>query len=392
MFRRIATLLTFFTFIMPLQVMAQTGSPQQAAAKPKAAPSPRATVIIESSDFDSTEAQIVDEISRTLSDGKNFRVISMIGLGSVQNISDLLELRKVDAAVVQYDVLSQFKEKQRIPGIENKMQYITKLYSQEFHVLSRMQYTCLADLEGRRVNFGPQGSGGAMTAEIVFGAHQVKVQPLYMDQASAFEKLKAGEIDAMVYVGGKPAPAFKKLKYTDKVHFLDVDYADALQKDYLPAILTYDDYPDLVAPDETVTTVAVNSVLLMAGHKSNSEQYRQLSVFVDQFFSKFETLKAKPLHEKWREVNILAPVPGWQRFPAAQSWLDANADKIAKITAEQTLASSIRPLAAPEPAQLSPKNVRETLRKFVETEPGSGQTDREELFNQFVRWYEKQER
>ncbi len=388
-------LATVSAVLFAAAALAQSALPERAGAAPEIRLKPvlggSATVIIAASDIDSTEAQVIDEMARALSDAKSFRIIPVIGQGSVQNVSDLLNLRRIDAAVVQYDVLTQFRKSQRIPGIENKMQYITKLFSQEFHVLARMQFACLADLEGRKVNFGPLGGGAAMTAEIVFSDHKLKVQPLYLDHAEAFEKLKSGEIDAMVYVGGKPAPAFGKIKYTDKVHFLDVDYIDPLQKDYLPAILAHDDYPDLIAPDETVTTIAVSSVLLMAGQRSQSEQYRQLAVFADQFFSNFEALRAKPFHEKWREINILAPVPGWQRFPAAQAWLDANSDKIASIVARQTFAAVRRPVT-PQPLPQKPEQVRQTLRASAEAQTSGAQNERDELFNQFVRWYENQTR
>jgi len=392
---KVAVLAALFSTIFALGAGAQTARPEKAETLPeiklKPVPGGRATVVIAAGDIDSTETQVIDEMARALSDAKTFRIIPVIGQGSVQSISDLLDLRRIDAAVVQYDVLSQFRKSQRIPGIENKMQYITKLFSQEFHVLSRMQFTCLADLDGRKVNFGPLGSGAAITAEIVFGDHKLKVQPLFLDHAEAFEKLKSGEIDAMVYVGGKPARAFGRIKYTDKVHFLDVDYIDSLQKDYLPAILTHDDYPDLIAPDETVTTVAVSSVLLMAGQRSQSEQYRQLAVFVDQFFSNYEALRAKPFHEKWREINILAPVPGWQRFPAAQSWLDTNSEKITRIAARQTFAAARRPAMA-QPSPQRPEQGREALRSDAITQAGAAQGERDELFDQFVRWYENQAR
>jgi hypothetical protein len=79
----------------------------------------------------------------------------------VQSIGDLLSMQSVNAAVVQSDVLANFKRTQRIPGIQSKLQYITRLYSEEVHVLARMQFMCLADLNGRRVSFGAQGSGAA---------------------------------------------------------------------------------------------------------------------------------------------------------------------------------------------------------------------------------------
>ncbi|MDX2263744.1 MAG: TAXI family TRAP transporter solute-binding subunit, partial [Hyphomicrobiales bacterium] len=312
----------FVAALFSVSAAAQGPGPQTRAAQP-------ATVMVATGDIDSTEARIVSELARALGDGSGLRIIPIVGQGSVQNVSDLLSLRNADAAVIQYDVLSQFRRSQRIPLIQNKLQYIAKLYSQEVHVLARMQFSCLADLNGRTVNFGPKGSGAALTAENIFNAHGVGPQPTYLDHSEALRKLKSGEIDAAVFVGGKPAPLFREAKYTDKLHFLDVEFIDALQEDYLPGIVTNDDYPDLVARDEIVSTVSVASVLVMAGHRSQSEQYRRMAIFAERFLGSLERFKARDFHEKWQEVNVLAPMSGWTRFPAAQAWLDANARRAA---------------------------------------------------------------
>lgn len=367
--------------------VAQAPTAQQLRPRPALAP---ATIMIATGDIDSTEARIISEMARSLNNGVDLRIIPLIGQGSIQNISDLLSIRTLDAAVIQYDVLSQFKKNQRIALIQNKLQYITKLYSQEVHLLSRMQFTCLADLNGRKVNFGTRSSGGALTAEIIFSASNIKVQPVYFDQIEALEKLKTGEIDATFYVGGKTSPVFKNIKYTDKVHFLDIDYIDDLQADYLPGIVTHDDYPDLVAPDETVSTVAVNSVLVMAGHKSQSEQFRRMTSFANKLFENISNFKARDYHEKWQEVNLLSPISGWTRFPAAQAWLDQNATKLAKAEAltGKTVTSGAETTLSADPQNA--EQVRGMLKKFLETQGAGNSVNREELFNQFVRWYEKQ--
>lgn len=373
---------------------AQAQGPQSIRPRPQPgvkAPSP-STIMIATGDIDSTEARVISEMARSLNDGVSLRVIPMIGQGSIQNISDLLTIKTLDVAVIQYDVLSQFRKTQKINLIENKLQYITKLYSQEIHLLSKMQFTCLADLNGRKVNFGTRNSGAALTAEIIFSAHNIKVQPIYIDQIEALEKLKTGEIDASFYVGGKPSSVFRTIKHTDRVHFLDIDYIDQLQQDYLPGIVTHDDYPDLVSSDETVSTVSVSSVLVMAGHKSQSEQFRRLTSFSDKLFENINNFKTRDYHEKWQEVNLVSPIVGWTRFPAAQNWLDQNAAKLAKAEA---LAGKTVTSAAQTTLSADGQNaeqVRAMLNKFLQTQGSGNPANREELFNQFVRWYEKQSR
>jgi TRAP transporter TAXI family solute receptor len=384
----------------------------------------RWTLGLLTSGIDGTSLQMAVDLARILNDGPELRLIPMVGESSIQNVMDLLYLKGADLAVVQSDVLAQLKRTKRLPGIEERIQYITKLHSEEFHVLSRMKYFCLADLAGRKVNFGPEGSGSALTAEAVFGAHQVKVQPLYMDQATAIEKLKSGEIDATVLVSGKPSTAFEKIRYTDRVHFLDVDFGEALQKDYLPAIMTNDDYPDLIAPNETVGTIAVSAVLAVVNAKPGSDQHNKVSRFVERFFAHLDELRQPTRHAKWQEVNPALPLTGWVRFSAAQQWLASNP--------VQPTAASVSPSASPEPAApantanagdlptnsfgqaaesasttqsvASPtpapavvagapgevsEKTRELFQSYLQKRDASSGGDREELFNEFVRWYQQ---
>jgi TRAP transporter TAXI family solute receptor len=354
------------------------------AANNAYAASGRWTLGLMTSGVDGTALQIAADLARALNDGPNLRLIPMVGESSIQNVTDLLFLKGADLAVVQSDVLSHLKRTKRIAGIEERIQYVTKLHSEEFHVLARMKYMCLADLSGRKVNFGPEGSGTALTAETVFESHQVKVQPQYMDQAMALEKLKTGEIDATVLVSGKPSPVFDKIRYTDRVHFLDVEFVDALQKDYLPTIMTHDDYPDLIARNETVGTVAVSAVLAVASAKPGTEQHRKVSRFVETFLGRLEKLRQPPRHVKWQEVNPALPLTGWVRFSAVQQWLANNPN----------------PAAAP-PLTLAPAPVstgalsgpqgetNEQLRLYLRERNAPADSNSQDLLNEFTRWYQQ---
>jgi TRAP transporter TAXI family solute receptor len=323
-------------------------------------------------DADSTGLRIATDLARVLDNGNELRIIPMAGKGSLQNITDLLTLKAVDIAIVQSDVLTRFAKISRQPAILSRMQYIAKLYSEEFHVLSRMQFLCLQDLTGRRVSFGPKDSGMAITAEAVFQANNIAVDPLYLDHDEAIERLKRGELDALIYVGGKPSRAFEKITHKDKVHFLDVEYLQGLQATYLPSIITAEDYPNLVTPNETVGTIGVPAVMTVHAWPPQSERFRVVSRFTERFFASIDRLKSGSYNAKWREVNIRAPLKGWQRYQPAEHWLMTNAE------------NKTQAAAAPAVQQL-----KTMLQKFVESQRGSS-AGQEELFNQFVRWYQQQ--
>lgn len=366
---------------------AQRAVPAPSASNPYAAAS-RWTLGVMTSGIDGTAMQMAADLARALNDGPNLRLIPMVGESSIQNVTDLLFLKGADLAVVQSDVLTHLKRTKRIAGIEERIQYITKLHSEEFHVLARMKYLCLADLNGRKVNFGLEGSGTALTAEAVFESNQVKVQPQYMDQATALEKLKTGEIDATVLVSGKPSSVFDKIRYTDRVHFLDVDFAEGLQKDYLPTVMTHDDYPDLIARNETVGTIAVSAVLAVANSRPGTEQHRKVSRFVENFFGKLDRLRQIPRHVKWHEVNPTLPLTGWVRFSAAQQWLANNT--VAVPSASTAVAPGpVSTSAMPAPRALPSGDTEELFRKYLRERNAPPDSNRGELFNEFVRWYQQ---
>ncbi|NJM34437.1 MAG: TRAP transporter substrate-binding protein [Rhodomicrobium sp.] len=380
--------LIFLLAVVALFAPGQSSAQQRLSADPYAQAG-QWTLGMMTGAIDGTALRMANELAVLLDDGPNLRIVPMIGESSIRNVTDLFHVDGVDLAVVQSDVLAHLKRTNRIPGLEDRMHYIAKLHSEEFHVLSRMKFLCLADLSGRKVNFGPAGSGSALTAQAVFEASKVQVQPQYLDQTVAAQKLRNGEIDAAVFVSGKPASAFDRLRYTDGVHFLDVGFVDDLQRDYLPAILTHDDYPDLVAPDETVSTIAVSAVVAAAKPQARNRRPAKLDRFVERFFSRLQVLRQPPNHVKWREVSLSAPVAGWTRFPAAQQWLKDN-------PASSAAKKEIGPGAEPDVAGLQDfrglneaesEKIRFLFEKFSRDYGPSSGEDRDKLFKEFLRWY-----
>jgi hypothetical protein len=143
-------------------------------------------------------------------------------------------------------------------------------------------------------------------------------------QEVAVERLRNGEIAALAFVAGKPAPLFHDLGREEGLHFLAFPFNPAVGAAYVPSRLTAADYPDLVARDQPVDTVAVGSVLVVANLQMAPERDRNVANFVDAFFSGFHSLLEPGHHPKWREVNLAAELSGWRRYPPAEQWLQRN--------------------------------------------------------------------
>lgn len=332
-------------------------------------PDPRGVVEIETSGASDVSLRMIQELADVIDDGATRRLLPIIGKGSLQNLADLRRMRGLDLAILQLDVLDYLNQQRLYPGIDKAFTYVTKLNNEELHILARPDVHSVADLANRKVNLGLRWGGTAITAGRLFAALGIPVQPVNDDQEVALEKLRRGEIAAMAFVVGKPAQLFRSLGRNEGLHLLPVPANAALPAVYLPAQITAEDYPGLVAPDQPVDTIAVGTVLAAARLAPNSARARNLNAFVDAFFSGFPTLLDPGHHPKWQEINLAAELPGWQRLPAAEEWLRRNAA-----------------------SKVSEKDLQATFTRFIDMrQQASGakalsDAQKLDLFNQFEQW------
>ena len=282
------------------------------------------TVTLLSGTIGGTYVQFGADLASVLDDGGNLRVLPIIGRGSVQSVADILFLKGVDLGIVRTDTLDYLEKKGFANDIKKRFTYVTKLYNEEMQVVAPKTIKTLNDLEGKTVSVDLPNGGTFVTALTVFERLGIKANFVYIEQRIAMEKLKKGDLDAVIVVGGKPYLSVTTFNNDGRFHLAAVDYSKPLQSDYLPATLTSKDYPNLIAEGETVDTIAVPSVLAVYNWPPNTERSRKLALFVDAFFTKFAALQNPPFHPKWKEVSLSAPLAGWNRLPLAQQWLDKH--------------------------------------------------------------------
>jgi len=314
------------------------------------------TLTLISGTIGGTYVQFGADLASVLDDNNELRVLPIIGRGSVQSVADILFLQGVDLGIVRADTLDYLEKKGFATGIKKQFVYVTKLYNEEMHVIASKSIRSLRDLDGRTVSVDLPNGGTFVTSLIVFERLGIRPNVVYIEQRIAMEKLRNGEIDAVIAVQGKPSKAVSQFK-DDRFHLVPVDYAKPLQNDYLPATLTAADYPNLISGQEQVDTIAVPAVLAAYNWPPATDRARKLSLFVDAFFTKFPTFQNPPFHPKWKEVSLSAPLPGWQRAPAAQQWLKSHAVETSAqaFGTPRTARAMVRPAPKPRP-QISPAN------------------------------------
>ncbi len=267
------------------------------------------------------------ELGKALDDGENLRVLPIVSYGAVENVNDLLYLKGVDIAITNADVFSEFRKTKKPANIEKRINYISSMFVSEVHVYARPEIKSLQDLEGKTVSLGKKGAGQTITGPIMFERLGIKVNLVFVEAEASLEKMKSGEIAAIVQNGGKPNPLFAKLKPEPGYHFLSVPYDDKFFDYYVPSTFGKDDYPALVGEGETIETLGVPAVLAVYNWPKGSDRFRKVERFVQYYFDRFETLRKPPYHPKWKEINLAAKVPGWSRYFVAEEMLGKSVSK-----------------------------------------------------------------
>jgi TRAP-type uncharacterized transport system substrate-binding protein len=321
--------------------------------------------------IDGTYMRFADELGKVLDDGDNLRILPIVSYGAASNLDDLLYLRGVDIAVTQSDVFEYFRTERKTPNLQNRVHYILRLPIAELHVLAKTDIRSLEDLRGKKVNFGPAGSGSSLTGTIVFQRLGIQVEQVLIDQPSALQKLQSGEVAALVRVIGKPVDFFTRIPPTSGLHLVPIPFTKTFADYYTLGEFETKDYPSLVPEGQKVDTIAVPAVLAVFNWWRGSDRYRRIERFVEQLFTKWDQFLVPPRHPKWREVNLGATVPGWTRHIVAQQMLE-------------------RLYGPPVSVQEDISGDFQAFLNRIGTSAPQSQADREALFRQFLQWREQQ--
>ncbi len=194
------------------------------------------------------------------------------------------------------------------------------MFQGEVHILARPEIKSLADLAGKTVNFNTVGSAANYTGGIVFDRLGIKAERLFLNNSIAFEKMRTGEIAALVHVVGKPNDLFVKMKPEPGFHFLPLEFTSKFEDYYVPAELTSADYPGLIPQGQAIETISVPALLAVYNWNKDThvDRYRRCVRFVEYLFDRFDKLRAPPYQPGWKQMNLAGTVPGWTRFPPAQ--------------------------------------------------------------------------
>lgn len=284
---------------------------------------------------------LIDILNEKEGSGKqSLRILPIMGDGGAQNALDVMFLRGADLAITQTDTLAHLRGENWFlyNDIFSRIHYITKLYNAEWHVIGRKKFTNIRQLTGKRVNISKPGSGTHITSRNIFDLLRIRVKYTTYSNAVALEKLRAGELDAIAWMGGAPIDSLQQIKKNEGLHFIPAtffydDYfttplKNVLETFYLPSELKHKDYPNLIEEGQSSPTIANGVVLAVYNWSLSNNAVRKLKVdrFIQKLFNNFSQFTENGRHPKWKEVNLAAKITEWNRASLAKNIL-ANAPR-----------------------------------------------------------------
>lgn len=274
--------------------------------------------------------RLAQDIGTVASDGDDLRVIPIGGGKAIGNIRDVLMLRGLDLGITRLESLNDAKASGEFgPNLEHRVAYITVLAVDNLQMLVRPEIQSVQDLQGKAVNVWPKGSAVTRNLKKL----GIEIKELNLSMPEAIQRMREGTNYGTACMCLVPIPAFRNVSPDLGFGLAEIPYTAEFEESYFPASLTSDHYPNLIAKGSKVRTVGSNHVLITYNWPPETARYRRVEKFVNAFFPKIDKLRRPPHHPSWRDVNIAARIDGWQRFPAAQQWLDRReADAQARPT------------------------------------------------------------
>lgn len=249
--------------------------------------------------------------------------------GSIDNIKRINSTENAVLGIVQSDVMGFLSRSKSTDSLRmaNNLRLVFPLYNEEVHVLARREINSFAELQGKKVAIGEEGSGNMITAVNLFAMMDIKpAESKKISSAQGVLAVLKGELDALVFVGGKPVRLFKNLEdlaqpenrqyapMLDKVHFLPLNDPRMLAE-YKQASLTREDYAFI---EEDVPTIAVQALMVSYDFSKakKTAQCDRLAALAKTIRSDLPDLK-KAGHPKWKEVNLDADAGAWKKDSCA---------------------------------------------------------------------------
>ena len=244
-------------------------------------------------------------LAQYVSNNSNLSVTAITGNGSKANVEDL-DAGDVQLGFCQSDVMSYAYDGTNLfadTGAVGSFSVAAALYKEQVQIVTmNPDIKTVADLKGKIVSIGAQGSGVYFNAIDVLGAYgmtEADITPVYQSFGDSAESLKDKKIDAAFIVAGAPTTAIVDLSTSGQVYLVSIDgeHMDKLLASS-PYYSAYTIAADVYGTPEDVQTVAVAAVVLVRDDVSDDAVY----TFVSTIFDNTDAISEQ--HGKGAELSL----------------------------------------------------------------------------------------
>ena len=244
-------------------------------------------------------------LAQYITNNSDVAVTAIAGNGSAANI-DLLDIGDAQLGLVQNDVANYAYNGIRIydGAPVTSFTALAALYDETVQLITcNPDITSVADLKGKNVSIGSQGSGVYFNALDFLEAYDLTlddINPQYQSFGDSAESLKDGKIDAAFIVAGAPTPAVTDLCTTKGAYLISLDdeHVDklmAISGAYAKTMIPGGTYEGI---DTDTVTVGVKATIIANGDVTDDEAYTIVSTI-------FENADAiTEAHAKGAELNL----------------------------------------------------------------------------------------
>ena len=277
-----------------------------------------------------TYIQIGKDIA-ALAASTDWKINAVESQGSMENIEAVRERLYTQFGIVQSDVLDFIRtfrsEDAAMRRIVRSTRIAFPLYNEEVHIVTTKSsgISELVDLSGRIVGVGAPNSGTNLTSTFLFEIAYVRPeQSVSISATEALAQLKAGTIDAFIYVAGAPTNLLLNTSPTDDLKLISTR-SGSINEYYGTSTIKAGTYP---WQTQDITTPAVRAVLMTYEYNPARNAYLKMSCDAVSEISylinaNIETLKQNG-HPKWNQVDLNAIPPGWERARCVQKALEES--------------------------------------------------------------------
>lgn len=232
--------------------------------------------------------------------------------GGLDNIFKVYGDKNSQYGIVPVDALVY--QKGQDPKMMDRILMVFPFFSVEVHLVAKngSAINSLADLAGKRVVEGPEGSGTWVTVQVLKQLTGLKWQSFYASQKDGLAAVQNGQADAEFIVAGKPVSL---LQNAAGVKLVSVKHP-ALQgfKFYRQTLIESGTYPN---QSSSIQTIKVDNVLVTYAFKNQYQQ--EIGDLVSCITRNVGKMQVQPgFHSKWKDVDPLDITRiEWPAHPAA---------------------------------------------------------------------------